>query len=1095
MANEAKIGTVEYATLKEAFAAAKKGDTITLLTDITLTEQINITDQEVLSGITLDGDGHTITCATTNDPRQGGGSALYFGNANDGKWATGISIKNLNMEGKARFAIFLCGGTTSNFENVNISGEYYIAVNLYGTHGATFKNCDISNSFDGAYYDATVWTNVAAQNPIILENSKIDRITINGYTEANTLAPKIFVDKNSSTTVISLDDGSVSHNKTLGVSQTSEGNVIIKTQEGETYVENYVAEVNGVKYGTIGAALAAAQDGDTITLLSDISLDQTLTIDRAVTIESAAGSAFTIKAGDSMVATAFNSMSLLNIKNAGVTLKKLTFDGNGQKGMTLIWTNQAKGLTLDTCTLQNSRNAIYAGSYNGGTVKINNCSIIAQIYAFNGSGMDKVEVTDSKIYGWTSFNSSNAAAEAFFKNSFFGAGDDTGANGLVAALRPYFNAIVEDCTFTEAFSKFTEGYYAENGLSLGTANAVMDLTGCKIVTESGEASSLAFAKLISTKYDAALGNANPNTAFAFDAAKDENGKYISGIFCGDTEVITKNLAAGLAAVANEDGTYTPTAVDMSNLLVNEKWAETYKVGDLVQDGFYFGVNAFAKANDAINAAGADATIKIQDARDYNTPITRVSYTENLTIETQKDDYSQLYMTVSGTTYTYGEKDENGNAVRHNATVEYKGQDIFFGGHSHFESLAGMTVKFTSTEVTHEGGTPFFKVYGDSNVVFDGANYANDNGNLWFYVSGQLDLQNSSNLATDGGSGFRILAAGGKVNVDKSSLLQVIGSNISIGSYYVYGDKTAKAVVGGKKQGHDADGNNDYSATLNITNGSGLVNENGIVRVGASYILDNATTDELEGLTITDNPDKPANYAELAKAYLNITDGSGAELNRLYVDGNGVVTIRNSELTANSITLADGSSLTLDVESTVTVGALAAADGTITIDASSYTSGLYKLIDVTGYGKVDYSRILTAFGENFTVVDNDLWIGSVDRSTLLVNSDFAGKLQRRRSDCRSGRLLLRFQRLRICGKHVRQHPRHNDNPQVLRRTGTRHGCRNRRGEQPQLQHPRQAGSLPYRRRCRHADSDRQGLQLGTRRLHQQCRRTCVPQRFR
>ena len=439
---------------------------------------------------------------------------------------------------------------------------------------------------------------------------------------------------------------------------------------------------------------------------------------------------------------------------------------------------------------------------------------------------------------------------------------------------------------------------------------------------------------------------------------------------------------------NGDGTYTSTTFDMSAIYVNEAWAGK-KNGDMVEYGV-IGVNAFAKANDAINAAGADATIKIQDARDYNTPITRVSYTENLTIEAQKNGYSQLYMTVSGTTYTYGEEDENGNAVRHDATVEYKLQDIFFGGHSHFESLAGMTVKFIESEITHEGGTPFFKVYGDSNVIFDGANYANENGNLWFYVSGQLDLLNNSTVETEGGSGFRILAAGGKVNVDKSSLLRVSGSNISIGSYYVYSDKTAKAVVGGKKQGHDADGNNDYSATLNITNHSGLVNVNGIVRVGASYILDNATTDELEGLTITGNPDKPANYAELAKAYLNITDGSGAELNRLYVDGNGVVTIRNSELTANSITLADGSSLTLDVESTVTVGALAAADGTITIDASSYTSGLYKLIDVTGYGKVDYSRILTAFGENFTVVDNDLWIGSVDRSTLLVNSDFAGK---------------------------------------------------------------------------------------------------------
>ena len=981
MANEAKIGNTEYATLKEAFAAAKKGDTITLLT-----EQIDITDQDVLSGITLDGDGQTITCATTDDPSQSGGSALYFGNANAGKWATGVSIKNLNMEGKARFAIFLCGGTTSNFENVNISGEYYIAINLYGTHGATFKDCNISNSFDGAYYDATVWTNVAAQNPIILENSTIDKITINGYTEANTLAPKIFVDKNSSATVISLDDGTVSKNKILGVSQSSEGNVTIKTLDDDTYVENYVAEVSGVKYGTIGAALAAAQDGDTITLLSDISLDQTLTIDKTVTIESAAGSAFTIKAGPSMVATSFNSMALLNIKNAGVSLKNLTLDGNGQSGMTLIWTNQATGLTLDTCTLKNSRNAIYAGSYNGGTVKINNCSIIAQIYAINGSGMDKIEVTDSKLYGWTSFNSTNAAAEALFRNCFFGAGDDTGKNGLVAALRPYFNAVIEGCTFTEAFSKFTEGYYEENGLSLGTANTVMDLTNCKIVTETGDPSTLALAKLISTKYNAAAGNAKPNTAFAFDAVKDENGKYISGIFCGDSEVITKNLAAGLAAVANEDGTYTPTAVDMSTLLVNEKWAETYKIGDLIQEGFYFGVNAFAKANDAINAAGANATIKIQDARDYNTPITRVSYTENLTIEAQEDDYShsQLYMTVSGKTYTYGEEDENGNAVRHDATVEYKGQDIFFGGHSHFESLAGMTVKFTSTEVTHEGGTPFFKVYGDSNVVFDRANYANDNGNLWFYVSGQLDLLNGSILETEGGSGFRILAAGGKVNVDNRAFLRVLGSNISIGSYYVYSDKTAKAVVGGKKQGHDADGNNDYSATLNITNGAGLVN-NGIVRVGASYILDNATTDELEGLTITDNPDKPANYADLVKACLNITDASAAELDRLYVDGNGAVTIRNSTLTANSITLADGSSITVDAASTVTTGTLT-NNGTITIDATGVTSGSHKVIDtdaIAGTGSIIAKDGTLADDMNLVIADNDVYVTDQKQDVIYV----------------------------------------------------------------------------------------------------------------
>ena len=296
----------------------------------------------------------------------------------------------------------------------------------------------------------------------------------------------------------------------------------------------------------------------------------------------------------------------------------------------------------------------------------------------------------------------------------------------------------------------------------------------------------------------------------------------------------------------------------------------------------------------------------------------------------------------------------------------------------------MTVKFTDSEITHEGGTPFFKVYGDSNVVFDRAYYANDNGNLWFYVSGQLDLLNGSILETEGGSGFRILAAGGKVNVDNRAFLRVLGSNISIGSYYVYSDKTAKAVVGGKKQGHDADGNNDYSATLNITNGAGLVN-NGIVRVGASYILDNATTDELEGLTITDNPDKPANYADLVKACLNITDASAAELDRLYVDGNGAVTIRNSTLTANSITLADGSSITVDAASTVTTGTLT-NNGTITIDATGVTSGSHKVIDtdaIAGTGSIIAKDGTLADDMNLVIADNDVYVTDQKQDVIYV----------------------------------------------------------------------------------------------------------------
>lgn len=186
------IGDARYSDLQAAFDAAKKGDTVTLLSDIKLTEQVNIT--KALDGLTLDGNGKTITCATTTDPLQSGGSALYFGNANDYLYCTGIKIKDLTMTGTARFAIFLCGGTTTEFTNVKISGNYYIAVNLYGTHGATMTNCDISNSTKGTdKYISAIWSNVASVNPLTLNNSKVDVIAINTYTTANKLEPKIFV--------------------------------------------------------------------------------------------------------------------------------------------------------------------------------------------------------------------------------------------------------------------------------------------------------------------------------------------------------------------------------------------------------------------------------------------------------------------------------------------------------------------------------------------------------------------------------------------------------------------------------------------------------------------------------------------------------------------------------------------------------------------------------------------------------------------------------------------------------------------------------------------------------------------------------------
>ncbi len=272
----AEVNGVKYETLQAAFDAAKTGDIVKLLTDITLTAQVNIT--KALNGLTLDGNGKTITCATTTDVFTSGGSALYFGNATDKLYCTGIKIKDLTMTGKARFAIFLCGGTTTEFTNVNISGEYYIAVNLYGTHGATMTNCTISNSTIGTdEYISGVWSNVASANPLRLVNTAVDVIAINAYTTANTLAPKIFIDKNSSAEVHTFDDGSVSYNKKLCVSTESEGSYTVKEYFNSEWVDTYVAEVKGVKYETLQEAFDAAERNATVTLLANTKENVTIT--------------------------------------------------------------------------------------------------------------------------------------------------------------------------------------------------------------------------------------------------------------------------------------------------------------------------------------------------------------------------------------------------------------------------------------------------------------------------------------------------------------------------------------------------------------------------------------------------------------------------------------------------------------------------------------------------------------------------------------------------------------------------------------------------------------------------------------------------
>lgn len=93
--NAAKVGGTEYQTLASAIAAAKNGDTVTLLTDTT--EDVSISG---IKDLTLDLGGKTLT-------NTGKGKATLFVGG-----GASVSVKNGSIVGGASYYNIQCGTET-----------------------------------------------------------------------------------------------------------------------------------------------------------------------------------------------------------------------------------------------------------------------------------------------------------------------------------------------------------------------------------------------------------------------------------------------------------------------------------------------------------------------------------------------------------------------------------------------------------------------------------------------------------------------------------------------------------------------------------------------------------------------------------------------------------------------------------------------------------------------------------------------------------------------------------------------------------------------------------------------------------------------
>ena len=770
----AQIGDVKYESLQAAFDAAKTGDTVTLLRDITLTEQVNIT--KALNGLTLDGNNKTITCATTTDPSQSGGSALYFGDPNKSLWCTGIKIKDLTMTGTARFAIFLSGGTTTEFTNVNISGNYYIAVNLYGTHGATMTNCNISNS-SAAWdkYGSAIWSNVASQNPLKLVNSKVGVIAINTYTTANTLAPKIFIDKDSSAEIHTFDDGSVSGNKKLCVSTESEGTYTIKEYVDNEWVDLRVAEVLNTKgesqgtYDSLQAAIDAAKRNATVKMLADTR--ENVTIDKALTLDL---NGFTLNGGTEKGKPALTiTARTVTIKDSseaqtGTIMREDTAENSGVSSHYVIDIQGNAWVMFESGNVKNGSGA--GGTKGASLVRVGNDSVATY------PGLN--------IKGGTFTQDNFIVIKVDRGDLFLNGGTLNSANTY--AVENWFRATIKGGTVNGAVSSWTYSSGSNSTLEIsgGTVN------GAVTSVNYGDADKVAKVEITGGTVNGELDTRSydPKTGelTSIDDAAKATIKVTGGTF---KENPTKYVVEGSTVKTNTDGTFGVEKAYLARI----------------------GETSYYTMDEAFKAQTTSGE-PIVMLRDYTTGGTFNSGSIDRTVD------------LNGHTWTYTGTDTNDAAfeINHpNVTLTVKNGTVVSNSMvGLIPSAMGGTIKYDNAGLVFE----------DVTMTANGHSGIETNGNN---TNDAVTLKDSTLNVPDG---FGIyFPSSGTLTIDNSTITaKTMGVQVCAGSLNITGEKTAIDVTGGPVDKTENDGAIQDGAAISIVNRTGYKGLGDVTVTGGKF---------------------------------------------------------------------------------------------------------------------------------------------------------------------------------------------------------------------------------------------------------------------
>ncbi len=317
--NEALVieTNTEYATLEAALDAVASGQTIKLLVDVNIesTSGIIINSNK---NITVDGDGHTITSTISKDNR-----ATFYVQSGS------LTLKNLKMD-----------------VTLTHSGAWGAVISRNAGTVITFDGCDIR--VDGTGGESAIGVNTNGK--VVIKNSEI-RCKFPVFLDYAGNA--VFEAENSSAKATSLGKN-VSSVSGLSFIQSS-----TPMEDDPTQIET--AKIGSNIYYSLPEAFAAAKDGDTIKLLTDIDVTATGSAGR---IKCCAGGIDLTLDGNGKTVTGVADVTLAIHYEAGayednggalnLTIKNLTIDNkvnNSSSTGTALQVNTSTNVTLVDTTV------------------------------------------------------------------------------------------------------------------------------------------------------------------------------------------------------------------------------------------------------------------------------------------------------------------------------------------------------------------------------------------------------------------------------------------------------------------------------------------------------------------------------------------------------------------------------------------------------------------------------------------------------------------------------------------------------------------------------------------------------------------------